>query len=73
MDDLISSGELLNEAQELTNQVAQGNDIEMEAKRKVKSGELIDVSILGRPIIVDGQQVAVYGIYRDITDRKKLK
>jgi len=73
MDDLISSGELLNEAQELTNQVAQGNDIEMEAKRKVKSGELIDVSILGRPIIVDGQQVAVYGIYRDITDRKKAE
>jgi len=70
MDDLLYSGELLNEAQELTNQVAQGNDIEMEAKRKVKSGELIDVSILGRPIIVDGQQVAVYGIYRDITDRK---
>jgi len=73
IDELISSEELLNEARELTNQVAEGNDIEMEAKRKMKNGELLDVSILGRPIIVDGKQVAVYGIYRDITDRKKAE
>lgn len=71
IDDLISSDELLNEAQELTNQVAEGKDIELEAKRKMKNGKLLDVSILGRPIIVDGKQVAVYGIYRDITERKR--
>ncbi len=73
LDELISADELLNEATEYTKQVVSGKDIRLETKRKTKSGKLLDVSVLGTPIIIEGQQVAVYGIYRDITDRKRAE
>lgn len=38
-------------------------------KRKTKSGELIDVFIYGVPVILEGQPIAMFGIYMDITDR----
>ncbi len=41
--------------------------------RKHKNGSLIDVSVLGNPIRLENNQIGVYGIYRDITDRKKLE
>jgi len=73
LDELVAADDLLNEATEYTKQVADGKDIRLETKRKTKSGKLLDVSILGTPIIIEGQQVAVYGIYRDITDRKRAE
>ncbi len=73
IDELIAADDLLNEATECTKQVANGKDIQLETKRRTKSGKLLDVSILGTPIIIEGQQVAVYGIYRDITDRKRAE
>ena len=71
MDELVSTDEILKEATKYTKQVAAGKDIRLESKRKTKSGKLLDVSILGTPVIIEGQQVAVYGIYRDITKRKQ--
>ena len=44
--------------------------VEIETVRKCKDGRLIDVSIMGNPIEVDGEQIAIFGIYRDITERK---
>lgn len=38
-------------------------------KRKTSSGELLDVFIVGVPVLRDGEQVAMYGMYMDITDR----
>ena len=73
LDKLISTDELLKEATEYTKQVAGGKDIRIETKRKTKSGKLLAVSVLGTPIIIEGKQAAVYGIYRDITDRKQAE
>ncbi|MEQ9308983.1 MAG: PAS domain S-box protein [Balneolaceae bacterium] len=42
-------------------------------KRLTKSGELIDVIIYAVPIIIDKKMVYKYGIYVDITDRKKAE
>ncbi|HAE88154.1 TPA: hypothetical protein DCG86_09055, partial [Candidatus Marinimicrobia bacterium] len=33
--------------------------------------KLIHVSIIGKPILMENNQLAVYGIYRDITQQKK--
>jgi two-component system cell cycle sensor histidine kinase/response regulator CckA len=57
----------------LTRRVAQGSIISAESVRRRKDGSLVDVSILGRPVRVDGGQIALYAIYRDITDRKKAE
>ncbi|MBI1808093.1 MAG: PAS domain S-box protein [Ignavibacteria bacterium] len=57
----------------LTNKVAHGEGDNFEAVRKRKDNTLLDVSFLGAPFHVDGEESAVYGIYRDITQRKRAE
>lgn len=44
-----------------------------ETIRRTKDGKIIDVSILGSPMTFKGGKLAVYGIYRDITERKRVE
>ena len=71
IDDLIAPQERLKEATGVTHLVAHGQKIVREAVRQRKDGSLIHVSLLGLPIMTHDKQVAVYGIYRDISDRKQ--
>lgn len=73
IDELLALGDLHNEALLLTRKVARGSRVALETVRQRKDGTLVDVSILGTPIKVDGGQIAVYGIYRDITERKRAE
>jgi PAS domain S-box-containing protein len=68
---LVASEEYLEEATDISERVIGGERIELETKRKRKDGSLIDVSILGAPIIHGGKQVGDFAIYRDISERKK--
>ena len=71
INELVASEDYLDEATEVSERVISGERIELETKRKRKDGSLIDVSILGAPIIHGGKQVGDFAIYRDITERKK--
>jgi len=73
VDDLLAPVDLQVEAATITMQAARGARVSTETWRRRKDGTLVDVSILGTPIMVNGQQVAVYGSYRDITQRKKVE
>ena len=73
IDDILAPESLLVEAATITQQAARGARVSMETLRRRKDGSVVDVSILGTPIVVNGQQVAVYGSYRDITHRKKVE
>ncbi len=73
IDELLAPSHLREEATSITKQVARGERVALETVRQRKDGTLVDVSILGTPITVNGGQVAVYGIYRDITERKHLE
>ena len=73
IDDVFAPGELREEAGSLTREAARGTPVLRETLRQRKDGTLIDVSILGAPIYIDGVQVGVYGIYRDITERKEAE
>jgi PAS domain S-box-containing protein len=73
VDDLLATNELYNEAHEITLKTGQGLIAELETQRKHKNGHLIDVSILVTPIRIKEKIVGSYGIYRDITDRKKIE
>ena len=61
------------EADTFSDDVARGRTVSAESVRRRKDGSLVDVSILGTPIVVADGQVGVYGIYRDITDRKRAE
>ncbi|MDX9769897.1 MAG: PAS domain S-box protein [Tenuifilaceae bacterium] len=73
INSLIVPDDFKDEGQELTNTVARGDTIMKETVRKRKDGSLVHVSILGHPIYFHGGKIAVYGIYRDITDRKQVE
>jgi len=71
VDTLVASEEYREEARKLTNKASVGEKTALETIRKKKDGTLIHASILASPIVIRNKQVAVYAIYRDITERKK--
>ncbi len=73
IDALIAPGELHGEAAEITHRVAQGYTVTRETVRRRKDGTQVDVSIIGTPITIESGPVGVYGIYRDITERKRAE
>ncbi len=42
-------------------------------RRARKDGTLVDVEVYGVPLIIDGQVKGSYGIYRDISEEKRLE
>jgi len=71
IDELIVPNNHLREARSISRKVAKGEKIQVETVRRHKDGRQILVSIMGTPIVIGSKQVGVYGIYRNITDRKK--
>lgn len=59
------------EVSSLTKKVKSGETINRETQRRRKDGVLIDVSILSTPVYLNGSQIGVFGIYRDITEIKR--
>ncbi len=70
---LIVSPERINESRFLRNTVEKGATVNVETTRRRKDGTLVDVSILGTPINVGGGNIAIYLIYRDITESKRAE
>jgi two-component system cell cycle sensor histidine kinase/response regulator CckA len=73
IDEAIAPADLYEEAVQLTKLIKQGERVYVETVRRHRNGTPIDVSVVGTPIVVNGEQVAVYGIYRDITERKRME
>src|ERR1700722_1932066 len=49
--------------------VMDGEIVRHVGKRRRRDGSLVDVRILGVPLIVNGKQTGTFGIYEDITER----
>jgi PAS domain S-box-containing protein len=73
INELVGSHEIKDHTNALSAKVLDGELVNVESKRKRKDGTMFDVSILGAPIIDKGEQIAVYAIYRDISERKKAE
>ncbi|HUS25655.1 MAG TPA: EAL domain-containing protein [Candidatus Binatia bacterium] len=46
--------------------------VQRDTVRRRKDGKLIEVSALGYPITIEGAQVGVFAIYRDVTESKRI-
>jgi len=53
--------------------VRKGKKISLETRRRRKDGSLVDVLVSASPVIVDGQRVATYASYREITEQKRAE
>lgn len=73
IDNFIATDAVYEEAARITEVVLHGETAELETMRKHKDGHMIDVSLLVTPIRIKDEIVGGYGIYRDITDRKKIE
>jgi PAS domain S-box-containing protein len=54
-------------------QALQGRSMHVEARFVHRDGRIVDVIVSGGPIVVDGRPGGVFGIARDITDRKRME
>jgi PAS domain S-box-containing protein len=73
IDDLIVPEELREEAGTLLETLKGRQRVEAELVRKRKDGKRLNVSFVAAPVSVPGGESEIYGIYRDITDRKRAE
>jgi len=71
--ELIVLEENLKEASNTHQRIFSGEVIRKESVRRRKDGSLVDVSMLAYPIRSNGKFVAAYGLYSDITERKRAE
>lgn len=69
---VVGTPEMLEEAGRLSNRVLQGHEFTLETERQRSDGTAVPVSISGMPFQVD-DELMVYGIYRDISERKRAE
>ncbi len=70
LDELISGGDLLDEARRFTAQNLAGNPVHATGRRYRSDGTAVEVAIHGVPLMVNGEVRGSIGLYEDITDRK---
>jgi diguanylate cyclase (GGDEF)-like protein/PAS domain S-box-containing protein len=73
IDALIANPERTEDSVKLTQEVMSGKGIHTVGKRRQRDGGLVDVEIFGEPILVNGNQIGVLGLYRDITFEKQAQ
>lgn len=73
LNDIIVPESMLEQATQMTLFVLKGEIIHRETERKRKDGSTVDVSVLAYPITLEENQIGVYGIYSDITERKETE
>lgn len=70
LSEFIVPDNLMEEAEELSQQVAAQQNVEAETVRKRQDGSEVDIAILGYPIGFADNHIGAFAIYSDITERK---
>jgi PAS domain S-box-containing protein len=72
LNDFIVPDDLRSEGIDLNNLITSNRVVSIESIRRHKSGKLINVILCGVPVILDSEAIGIYGVYVDITDRKRV-
>jgi len=73
LNDFIVPEELRNEGIDLNNLITSNRVVSIETIRKHRSGDLVNVILCGVPVMLENQTIGIYGVYVDITDRKRVE
>jgi len=73
LDEVVSSPEYRAEAISYSAGAYSGEVIHSTTRRRRKDGTLVDVEVLGSPVVVEGRKVGFFGLYLDITERKQAE
>jgi PAS domain S-box-containing protein len=68
LDHLVTTPENRHEAVALTVQASENRSVKMFGKRRRKDGSLVDVEVLAVPVVIDGKDVGMMGLYHDISE-----
>ena len=68
LDDLITTEENRGEAIAYTQQALEKQPVKAIGKRRRKDRSLVDVEVLGVPVVVDGKRVGLMALYHDISE-----
>jgi len=73
LDSLVAPPDFENEAQSLSRRAAGGEVVRAKTKRRRSNGSLVEVQVLGVPLVVNGRRIGSFGMYEDITDRQRAE
>jgi PAS domain S-box-containing protein len=73
LNDFIVPEELRNEGIDLNNLITSNQVVSIETIRRHRSGKFVNVILCGVPIMMENQTIGIYGVYVDITDRKRTE
>lgn len=73
LNDFIVPETLTNEGIDLNNIIAGNEIVKVISKRQHRNGQLVDVLIYGVPVLLDNRTISIYGVYVDITERRKVE
>lgn len=73
LNDIIVPAALTQEAMDINTLTTSGQVGMLESFRLSKDGKQVPVLIYGVPVQLDNETIGIYGIYVDITDRKKAE
>jgi PAS domain S-box-containing protein len=73
LNDYIVPEGLHDEGIGLNNLIASNQVVTLESVRRHRSGRLINVILCGVPILFEQKTIGIYGVYVDITERKRVE
>jgi len=72
-DELLAPDNLKNEAYNITEKTMDGAPMQVESVRIHKNGQKIPVLIASVPVEIENEIIAVFGIYIDLSERRKVE
>ncbi|MEJ7646007.1 MAG: PAS domain S-box protein [Chryseolinea sp.] len=73
INDFIVPEHLAHEGVDLHNLIASHQVISIETIRRHRNGKIVNVLLYGLPVMMDSETIGIYGVYVDITERKRIE
>ncbi len=73
LESYIVPSELTDEGNDLNSVISTYNVVRIETERVTKTGQRLSVIIYGVPVRFDDETIGIFGLYADITARKKIE